>query len=157
MNTFIIGKAKVPYSDATVKQARVDAERAVSTQEQYLLDNFASIVGSLIYIAITCRPDIVYCVNQMAKGMHKPQLHHVVAMTQCLRYRFTDTAREISIADYADRHLTALCDTIRSSRWFVHPWDRDRYNQEVSARRPTRVSKTEVDDTEVSNKWSTRI
>ena len=81
-----IGITNTPYVETMVKEAYNKANHAYSTMEKYLQDNFASIVGSLIYLSITCRPDIVYSVNQMAKGMHKPQLWHVIMMKQCLKY-----------------------------------------------------------------------
>ena len=81
-----LGITNTPYVETMVKEAYNKANHAYSTMEKYLQDNFASIVGSLIYLSITCRPDIVYSVNQMAKGMHKPQLWHVIMMKQCLKY-----------------------------------------------------------------------
>ena len=81
-----VGSANIPYVESAVKDAQANPDRSLSTLEQYMHDNFASIVGSLIYLSITCRPDIVYSVNQMAKGMHSPKLSHIVAMKQTLKY-----------------------------------------------------------------------
>ena len=81
-----VGSSNVPYVDAQVKNARDQPNRQLSSYEQYLQKQFASIVGSFIFISITARPDIVYAVNQMAKGMHKPEIHHIVVMKQTLRY-----------------------------------------------------------------------
>ena len=81
-----VGSSNIPYVETAVKEAHTHPDRALSPLEQYMHDNFASIVGSLIYISITCRPDIVYAVNQMAKGMHNPKLAHIVAMKQTLKY-----------------------------------------------------------------------
>lgn len=81
-----VGSANIPYVETAVKDAQARPDRSLSPLEQYMHDNFASIVGSLIYLSITCRPDLVYSVNQMAKGMHSPKLAHVVAMKQTLKY-----------------------------------------------------------------------
>ena len=81
-----IGTANVPYIETHVKAALQNAERPLTELEQYFRDNFASIVGSLIYVSITCRPDIVYSVNQMSKGMHNPKLAHITVMKQTLKY-----------------------------------------------------------------------
>ena len=81
-----IGTANLPFIETHFKLAQQHPDRSLTQLEQYLRDNFASIVGSLIYMSITCRPDIVYAVNQMAKGMHSPKLAHIVAMRQTLKY-----------------------------------------------------------------------
>ena len=81
-----VGSANTPYVEANVRNAFDTPDRVMSSSEQYIQDNFASLVGSLIYISITCRPDITYAVNQMAKGMHNPKLQHVVILKQTLKY-----------------------------------------------------------------------
>ena len=64
----------------------MDATRSLSQQEEYFRKNYANIVGTLIYMSITCRPDITYAVGQMSRGMHNPALHHLVIMKQTLKY-----------------------------------------------------------------------
>ena len=81
-----LGSSNVPYVDAQVKAAYASPQRSLRSTELYMKEHFASIVGTLIYLSITVRPDITYSVNQMAKGMHCPELHHIVAMNQTLKY-----------------------------------------------------------------------
>ena len=81
-----LGSSNVPYCETNVKAAQANPTRSLRSSEQYMKDHFASIVGTLIYMSITVRPDITYAVNQMAKGMHNPELPHIVAMTQTLKY-----------------------------------------------------------------------
>ena len=80
-----LGASNVPYVDAHVRAARDQPDRSLTSREEYMQKHFASIVGSLIYLSITCRPDIAYAVNQMAKGMHAPKLWHIAMMNQCLK------------------------------------------------------------------------
>jgi hypothetical protein len=47
--------------------------------------NYASCVGSLIYLGMT-RVDIVFAVNKLAKFTHKPGRLHFEAMIHLLRY-----------------------------------------------------------------------
>ena len=81
-----LGYSNVAYLEQPVKSAMQQPDRALTDTEVYMKRFYANIVGSLIYLSITCRPDITFAVNQMARGMHSPQLHHLVQMKQCLKY-----------------------------------------------------------------------
>ena len=52
---------------------------------QYLKDNFASIVGLLIYCSISCRPDLTTIVNKACKGMHGER-RHILYLKAALKY-----------------------------------------------------------------------
>ena len=40
--------------------------------DEYLQENYSSIVGSLIYITITTRPDLCFAIGKLSRGMHAP-------------------------------------------------------------------------------------
>ena len=56
------------------------------TVTQYLKDNFASIVGLLIYCSISCRPDLTTIVNKACMGMHGPERRHILYLKAALKY-----------------------------------------------------------------------
>jgi hypothetical protein len=70
----------IPTSD----DCSVDEREAELLQTEYNID-FASCVGSLIYLGMT-RVDISYAVNKMAKYTQKPGRKHFDAITHLLRY-----------------------------------------------------------------------
>jgi len=51
-----------------------------------LKEHFAEIVGSLIYISITCRPDISCAIGLASKGMHGPSKIHLLYLEGLMRY-----------------------------------------------------------------------
>ena len=70
----------VPTADDNSK----DDETAAKLQEEYNID-FASCIGSLIYLALT-RTDIIYAVNKLAKFTRQPGEKHMLALVHLLRY-----------------------------------------------------------------------
>ena len=54
--------------------------------ETYLRKHYASLVGSIIYLHTTCRPDISYAIGVLARGMHKPTRVHVNKLKCLLKY-----------------------------------------------------------------------
>ena len=54
--------------------------------ELHLKKNYASIVGTIIYLHTTCRPDITFAIGQLARGMHKPTRVHVNKLKCLLKY-----------------------------------------------------------------------
>ena len=39
---------------------------------EYLIKEYPKFIGTMIYIAITARPDIAYAVGKLSRGMHQP-------------------------------------------------------------------------------------
>ncbi len=82
-------KARVQQLDfidfvATADNNSKDNEAAAKLQEEYNID-FASCIGSLIYLALT-RTDIIYAVNKLAKFTCHPGETHMLALVHLLRY-----------------------------------------------------------------------
>ena len=70
-----------PKDDASI----VTEEKPTELQE-YIHDNYASIVGAFIYMSITCRPDISFAIGRVSRGMHKPERHHVKMLEHLCGY-----------------------------------------------------------------------
>ena len=51
-----------------------------------IINEYRSIVGSLIYAAISTRPDINHAVNMVSRYMHNPTHDHMIAAKRILRY-----------------------------------------------------------------------
>mmetsp|Transcript_4038 Transcript_4038/g.13496 ORF Transcript_4038/g.13496 Transcript_4038/m.13496 type:complete len:138 (-) Transcript_4038:835-1248(-) len=86
---------------------RSDAKPLVKDNREltaYLHDtkNYASIVGSLIYISITCRPDITQAVSRVSRGMHGPTEQHVVLLRELLQY--LNGTKGLKLVYYRDKH-----------------------------------------------------
>lgn len=47
---------------------------------------YASIVGSCIYLAVTCRPDISHAVGRCSRGMHSPTKENLIQLKTLLKY-----------------------------------------------------------------------
>jgi hypothetical protein len=68
-----------------INQTSTDS-KPLTDNQRYIHDHFASFAGSLIYMSITCRPDISYAVGKISRGMHSPTLAHVRMLEHCLGY-----------------------------------------------------------------------
>ena len=62
------------------------SQTADKKTDAYLGENYRSIVGSLIYIMLTCRPDLCFAVGKLSRHMHKPDTVHCLWLKRCLRY-----------------------------------------------------------------------
>eukprot|EP00633_Aureoumbra_lagunensis_P010711 CAMPEP_0197341088 /NCGR_PEP_ID=MMETSP0892-20130614/46048_1 /TAXON_ID=44058 ORGANISM="Aureoumbra lagunensis, Strain CCMP1510" /NCGR_SAMPLE_ID=MMETSP0892 /ASSEMBLY_ACC=CAM_ASM_000538 /LENGTH=1284 /DNA_ID=CAMNT_0042845965 /DNA_START=532 /DNA_END=4386 /DNA_ORIENTATION=- len=54
--------------------------------ELYIKHNFSSLVGSLIYLSTTCRPDLTQALGRCSRGMHSPTYHHIQILEQIFKY-----------------------------------------------------------------------
>ena len=54
--------------------------------DDYLEMSYSSIVGSLIYIAITARPDLAFAIGKVSRGMHQPNPRHIAMLKHLLGY-----------------------------------------------------------------------
>jgi len=60
-----------------------DAESPALDAKEY---PYSSVIGSLLYLAVSTRPDIMYAVNTLARYMARPTMSHWQAMLYLLRY-----------------------------------------------------------------------
>ena len=58
----------------------------INAVDQFLAAWYASIVGALIYMAITCRADIAMAVGKLSRGMHNPTRSHVFMLRSTVGY-----------------------------------------------------------------------
>ena len=67
-----------------------DQKHKVSESENkvdlFLKINYANIVGALIYMSITCRPDLTLAVGKVSRGMHNPTPENVLQLRQIVGY-----------------------------------------------------------------------
>ena len=81
----VINPSSCPYSPS-FKKLDDTQEFKMTDLQAYLRDHFASIVGTIIYMSSTCRPDITTLCNKACKGMHNPQHSHLVYLEHLLKY-----------------------------------------------------------------------
>ena len=80
-----IGSAVVPLP-TNYNESDFPEHGVWSPLETYLKEKYSSIVGAVIYISVTCRPDITYVVGRLSRGMHKPTRAHVNLLKCLLKY-----------------------------------------------------------------------
>ena len=65
-------------SDAETKGYRSKLSRQTTCRlTTYLKSHYRSLVGSLIYIMIACRPDLCFAVGKLSRHMHDP-VHRIL-------------------------------------------------------------------------------
>lgn len=74
---------------------------------------FRKAVGQLLYLAISCRPDILYAVNYLSRFVTGYSKQHWAAVQHVLRYLKATQHLGITIQRFADNPLTlyAYCDS----------------------------------------------
>ena len=78
-------KGDVPINDYALNRPDSD-EAKYNPMEKYIAERFASINGSIIYLCITCRPEIAFAIGKTSRGMHKPKPSHVASLKMLLAY-----------------------------------------------------------------------
>ena len=61
-------------------------ERPLTATEEYVKQHFSSLVGSLLFLCMACRPDIAQALGRCSRGMHAPEFKHVVTLCSLLKY-----------------------------------------------------------------------
>jgi hypothetical protein len=75
-----------PLDDDYTKIPLEPGKVVYSELDKYLEEHFASVVGALIYISITCRPDLAFTIGKLSRGMHQPNPRHIAMMKHTLGY-----------------------------------------------------------------------
>ena len=127
------GAAATPMDDK-VKLSKEDCptpeEARTMSEEQ---SSYRSMVASLIYFTMWCRPDIAYAVSKLAKFMHNPGEAHQQALKRTLRYLFSSASLGLlydfstapakdGVYGYYDSSFADCPDTKRSTGGFILYW-----------------------------------
>ena len=80
----INGNAKIPLKGEYLHIT--NETHKLSAVESYVKDNYASIIGTLIFIMICVRPDLAQAISTLARAMHNPQARHAVMCCDVLSY-----------------------------------------------------------------------
>lgn len=105
---------------ATVEKEVISDTSNFDELDRFLWNNYASVVGTLIYLAITARPDIAYAVGRLSRAMHAPTAMHVKMLRQTmgylkshmdtkLTYRRDKNAVDEIVSGISRRGLCAVC------------------------------------------------
>ena len=73
----INGNAKIPLKGEYLHIT--NETHKLSAVESYVKDNYASIIGTLIFIMICVRPDLAQAISTLARAMHNPQAPRAAA------------------------------------------------------------------------------
>ena len=58
------------------KELKVGESKPLSDIDESIVAEYPEIVGTMIYIAITARPDVAFAVGKLSRGMHCPNKLH---------------------------------------------------------------------------------
>jgi transposase InsO family protein len=116
--------------DAKAKTSPLSVSLKLSQNEGYDLDTtthpYCTLVGKLMFLAITTRPDIAYTVGALARFMAKPTTVHWQAAKGVVRYLastpyrgITFRGRDTRLTGYCDADYAGDTDTRRSTTGYV--------------------------------------
>jgi hypothetical protein len=94
----------------TVDDCSIDEETARTLEQEYNID-FASCIGSLIYLGMT-QCNIIYEVNKLAKYTRRPGRNHFEALLHMLRYLHVNPL--VGIRFYSNCSRAPLIETLWS-------------------------------------------
>ena len=84
--------AKLPYKTVPLQPSQVSKElkvgdiKPLTPIDEYLIKEYPKIIGTMIYIAITARPDIACAVGKLSRGMHQPNKLHCDMLKDVVGY-----------------------------------------------------------------------
>mmetsp|Transcript_14371 Transcript_14371/g.19207 ORF Transcript_14371/g.19207 Transcript_14371/m.19207 type:complete len:425 (-) Transcript_14371:898-2172(-) len=73
---------------AALEDARKHLDKPLTIRQKLIQDNFRRVCGSLIYINITCRPDLSTAVGFACRGMASPTRFHIMLLERTLLYAY---------------------------------------------------------------------
>ena len=109
--------AKLPYKTVPLQPAHVNKELKVGELkplpdiDEYIVAEYPKIVGTMIYIAITARPDVAFAVGKLSRGMYSPNKLHCDMLKDVVGY----------LATRSLYHCGTLA-SIRESRCYSPNW-----------------------------------
>ena len=86
LNSFPVSTPMVPGTKLSVEDQSLKRDSRVDSTE------YRSYVGSLLYAAMTCRPDISYAVKELSRFLVEPLQAHLQAAKHCVKYLYTTLA-----------------------------------------------------------------
>ena len=84
--------AKLPYKTVPLQPAQVNKElkvgelKPLSDIDENIIAEYPTIVGTMIHIAITARPDVAFAVGKLSRGMHCPNRLHCGMLKDVVGY-----------------------------------------------------------------------
>ena len=84
--------AKLPYKTVPLQPSQVNKElkvgdiKPLTAIDEYLIKEYPKIIGAMMHIAITARPDIAYAVGKLSRGMHQPSKLHCDMLKDVIGY-----------------------------------------------------------------------
>jgi hypothetical protein len=100
-----------------------DNDEPLDTEERA---SYKSLVGTLIYLMVCCRPDLAYAMSVLSKYLDKPTREHLRAAKHVLRYLNGTTdhglvykRRNTGLIGYTDADWAGDLDERRSTSGYV--------------------------------------
>jgi len=83
---------KLPYRTVPLQPSQVNKELKVgdikpfAAIDDYLSKEYLKLVGTMVYTAITVRPDVAYAVGKLSRGMHQSNKLHCDMLENVVGY-----------------------------------------------------------------------
>jgi transposase InsO family protein len=90
---------------------------------EFDVTKFQELLGSLMYLAISSRPDIAFCVSNLARYNHSPRVMHFEALKRVAKYLISTAHFSLHAQGSPDDKLTATSDA---------SWDSDNQSRSVT-------------------------
>ena len=94
-------KANTPITEDNLNVPNIAKEKWAPV-DHYICEKYASINGAIIYMSITCRPDITFAIGKTSRGMHQPTPAHVAALKHLISYMW-------KTRDFKFRYFSSGC------------------------------------------------
>jgi histone deacetylase 1/2 len=107
----VVAKTPLPSGTVTMKCDSVLIENPDSIYGTPVdPEHYASLVGSLMYLATNTRPDIAYAVNTLCRYMQKPSQHHLQLAQHVIAYLNTTHTYGLCFKASGNPLLYGMCD-----------------------------------------------
>ena len=91
------GTKKVPMTEKLTAEDQSEAGSEVDST------HYRSMVGSILYASITCRPDIAFTVKELSRFLVKPLQAHLNAARRCIMYLHETKNRGLRYSSHGER------------------------------------------------------
>ena len=83
--------------------------------------NYASVIGMLIYLSNTTRPDISFAIHQCARFTHKPRRSHELVLKRIGRYLVGTKGKEMILDPSQNLDIDCYLDSDFAGLWGSEP------------------------------------
>ena len=110
--------SKIPQRHTPLPSKDTPTHPYATSTTTYVKERYASFVGAMIYMAVSCRPDISYAIGRLSRHMHGPSDGAVLEGLHLIGYLKTPHHRLLSL-EYrvTDNRLRSMMSTMHGDKF----------------------------------------